>query len=188
MEKRVKMFFLLFSLLLTLNISAQDVGKRFDLTLKEEPMSSAFKRIGKVSGVNVLFAYEDVNTYKVSVTLTKVTAEEAVRAVIGKFPLTYIVKENGKYISVTKKAVASQSANFISRKPEKKVYAGTVVDESGMPLIGVSVTVSGVTGLGVTTDVDGRFTLEIPEEKNITSNMLVFSYIGMNTETAVGGG
>lgn len=188
MEKRVKMLLLLFSLLLTLNISAQDVGKRFDLTLKEEPMSSAFKRIGKVSGVNVLFAYEDVNAYKVSATLTKVTAEEAVRAVIEKFPLTYTVKENGKYISVTKKAIASQSANFISSKPEKKVYAGTVVDESGMPLIGVSVTLSGVTGLGVTTDIDGNFSLEIPKEKNITSDMLVFSYIGMDTETSKGGG
>ena len=99
------MLFLFFSFLLSLNISAQDMGKRFDLTVNDEAMSAVFKRIEKNSGVHVLFAYEDVKSYKVTTSLKNVTAEEAIRSVIGEFPLTYVLKENGKYISVTKKTV-----------------------------------------------------------------------------------
>lgn len=187
MRKRTKMLLFFFSFLLTLNLSAQDVGKKFSLTLKNESMSSVFKRIEKVSGVNILFAYEDVNTYKVTETLTNVTAEEAVRKVIGKYPLTYVVKENGKYISVTKKEVAVAEVPAKANLPVKKVYEGVVVDEADMPLIGVAVTISGVSNFGVATDIDGHFLMEVPEDKSGASNMLVFSYIGMNTETVRGG-
>lgn len=72
--------------------------------------------------------------------------------------------------------------------PVKKVYEGVVVDEADMPLIGVAVTISGVSNFGVATDIDGHFLMEVPEDKSGASNMLIFSYIGMNTETARGGG
>ena len=63
-------------------------------------MSSVFKKIGKVSGVRVEFAYEDVDSYRVTVNLKDVTAEEAVKAVIGDYPLMYSL--NGKFIVVSR--------------------------------------------------------------------------------------
>ncbi|RMG29247.1 MAG: SusC/RagA family TonB-linked outer membrane protein, partial [Bacteroidetes bacterium] len=54
---------------------------------------------------------------------------------------------------------------------------GTVTDENGDPLVGVTVLEKGTTR-GVITDGNGKFSLDIPGE----SSTLVFSYIGFATE------
>ena len=54
---------------------------------------------------------------------------------------------------------------------------GKVTDENSSPLIGASVTVK-ETNVGTTTDYDGNFTLEIPDDAEI----LIVSYIGFKTE------
>ena len=46
-------------LLITSMVSAQ-TGKRFSVTFKNEKLATALKTISKKSGVNVTFAYEDV--------------------------------------------------------------------------------------------------------------------------------
>ena len=55
---------------------------------------------------------------------------------------------------------------------------GVVSDSNGDPLVGVSVFVDGTT-LGVSTDVDGAYTIDIPDARGKT---LVFSCIGMATK------
>ena len=62
---------------------------------------------------------------------------------------------------------------------------GIVTDESGEPLVGVSVRYKEVPQVGVTTDMDGKFSIkEIDEGKT-----LVFSYVGMkNIEHLIKGG
>lgn len=54
--------------------------------------------------------------------------------------------------------------------------SGTVVDEAGIPLIGVNVIVDGTT-LGTITDIDGKFVLEVSPE-----SLLKVSYIGYKTQ------
>jgi TonB-linked SusC/RagA family outer membrane protein len=54
---------------------------------------------------------------------------------------------------------------------------GTVTDASGEPIPGVTVSVSG-TGLGTATDLDGNYSLTVPE-----GSSLVFSFIGFETQT-----
>lgn len=67
-----------------------------------------------------------------------------------------------------------------SQTPEKKViYRGVVIDDTDAPLPGVSVTLPHSKGMGVTTDVNGRFEISVPE----SVHNLVFSYIGMKTQT-----
>ena len=56
---------------------------------------------------------------------------------------------------------------------------GTVVDQSGEPLIGVSVLVKGTT-TGTVTDLDGNFSLEAASGKT-----LVVSYVGYRTQEIV---
>ncbi|MDE7115903.1 MAG: TonB-dependent receptor, partial [Muribaculaceae bacterium] len=53
---------------------------------------------------------------------------------------------------------------------------GMVVDEKGEPLIGVTVKVSGTT-TGASTDIDGKFSINIPGKKGV----LTFSYVGYRT-------
>ena len=54
---------------------------------------------------------------------------------------------------------------------------GKVTDSSGEPVIGASVVVQG-SKTGVVTDMNGQFSLSVPEGKKI-----VISYIGMKTQT-----
>ncbi len=61
---------------------------------------------------------------------------------------------------------------------------GTVTDGTGEPLIGVSVVVKGATGLGVVTDIDGNYKINV-KDKNAT---LVFSYIGYTPQEVNLGG
>lgn len=58
---------------------------------------------------------------------------------------------------------------------QEKTISGTVSDETG-PLPGVNVIVKGTTN-GTQTDFDGKYTL-----KASTGDVLVFSYVGMETK------
>ena len=60
---------------------------------------------------------------------------------------------------------------------QSRTVSGTVVDEQGVPLLGVNVSVSGTT-TGTITDIDGKFTLEVPAGAQLT-----FSYIGFISQT-----
>jgi TonB-linked SusC/RagA family outer membrane protein len=56
---------------------------------------------------------------------------------------------------------------------EKIQVSGTVIDEIGEPMISVSVSVKNEPGLGVMTDIDGKFSLSVKR-----SATLVFSFLG----------
>ena len=56
---------------------------------------------------------------------------------------------------------------------QTKTVKGTVLDENGEPLIGVSIVVKG-TSTGTITDFDGKFSINLPAG----SKELVVSYIG----------
>jgi TonB-linked SusC/RagA family outer membrane protein len=59
-----------------------------------------------------------------------------------------------------------------------KVIRGTVVDTNDEPLIAVSIVVTGNTYIGTLTDMDGNFSLTVPENtKSIT-----FSYVGFEKQ------
>ena len=55
---------------------------------------------------------------------------------------------------------------------------GTVLDEDGSPLIGVSILVKGTT-IGTTTDIDGSFELSVPSDDSV----LEISYLGYRSQT-----
>jgi len=62
---------------------------------------------------------------------------------------------------------------------QTKVITGTVISsEDQLPIPGVSVSVAGTT-LGTVTDIDGAFSLKIPED----AKALVASFVGMKTQT-----
>lgn len=53
---------------------------------------------------------------------------------------------------------------------------GIVTDENKEPMIGVNISIQNMPGLGVISDLDGRYTIKVP-----AYNTLVFSYIGFQT-------
>lgn len=66
---------------------------------------------------------------------------------------------------------------------QDRTITGTVTDNKQEPLIGVNVVVKGNTSVGAITDLNGKYSLSVPEGKAT----LVFSYIGYVTqEVSVG--
>jgi len=63
---------------------------------------------------------------------------------------------------------------------QKKAISGKVTDSSGMGIPGAAVVVKGTT-TGVTTDMDGKFTLSLPDD----AKTLVVSFVGMINQEAV---
>lgn len=65
-----------------------------------------------------------------------------------------------------------------------RTVSGRVTDSEGQPLIGAGVSVAENPTIGVVTDMDGNYSLEIPAE----ATALVYAFIGMDTVTeAIGG-
>lgn len=58
-----------------------------------------------------------------------------------------------------------------------RTVTGSVKDEKGEALVGVTVTMKNSSGIGTSTDMNGEFSLNIPENL-VTNATLVFSYIG----------
>lgn len=55
---------------------------------------------------------------------------------------------------------------------------GVVTDQEGEPLIGVNIVLQSDRARGTTTDLDGRFSLTVPNENDV----LLFSYLGFSTK------
>ena len=68
--------------------------------------------------------------------------------------------------------------SLVALLAQARVVTGTVLDSFGDPCMGVSVQVKGVAG-GVATDLDGKYSINVPSDKSV----LVFSYVGSKTQT-----
>ena len=65
----------------------------------------------------------------------------------------------------------------ISAQKQKVEVSGTIVDANGIPLIGATVVVKDKPGIGVASNIDGEYKIEME-----TFQYLVFSYIGFETQ------
>ena len=148
--------------------------------------------------VNIIF--EDRVLRNLSVTSEaarpQVTLEASLKALLSPFGLRYRKMKNNYLIlsgdSDTKKhstrtdppPVKSQVATDQAEQPVPAdlSISGTVNDENGLPMPGVSVLVKGTTQ-GTTTDVKGQFRLDVPD----ANTLLVFSFIGYSVQEVLVG-
>lgn len=67
--------------------------------------------------------------------------------------------------------------SLIKSDQDSRIITGTVTDNNNMPIPGANVTVTG-TDTGTTTDFDGNFTLEVPDD----ATTLTVSYLGFKSQ------
>ena len=79
------------------------------------------------------------------------------------------------YLPKMTSAIVDETANNARQQLEVR---GTVTDTSGATLPGVSVSLKNTTGIGTSTNLNGKYILDIPENDN---PVLVFTYIGFKT-------
>lgn len=163
---RIALF--LWCVLSVTSLQAQN-EKTITAEFKDTPLSSALKRIEKMSSYKILFTYDDVQAYKVTATLKDVTVKEALKKILEGKPFTFSDVTNGKYISVVYQPQQKTTAT--------KTIQGSVRDEHDDPLIGATLRVVN-SATGTITNANGDFTMRIPEA--ITT--IEVAFIGMKTQ------
>lgn len=169
-QRKFSKFCLFYLLLLSYsNPSNAAQGQIFTITLENAMYSQFFLEIEKLSDYSFVYNTNDINKlgrrnfYYVNTKL--------------EFILDECLKENGyvwqledKHIIIVKK---SQKQDVKSTKAR-----GIVLDDKGTPVVGATVRIQGTT-YGTTTNMDGKFELDIPDEMEI---VLIFSFVGMKEE------
>lgn len=162
----------------SLGLSAETMAQqeRVRLNLKEVSFHTLFNEIQRQTKLAFLFNHESVDQLgKISVNADNETVEEVLNTIFRNTGLTYTVK--GNMIVVKKQELQAQQQAVRSIK-----ITGKVTDVQGEPLPGVTILIKG-TILGTTTDVDGNYSISIPEGNAV----LVFRMVGMQTvEETVG--
>ena len=164
---------LLMCLLLQIR-GAQAQTARFTIHMENVPMEQVVNEIEKQSRYLFLFN-KDIDSRRiiVSVDAENQTITQILPVLFKDTELDYTIE--GMSILVTKKAEASE-------KPIQ--VRGKVLDQQGQPIVGASVIVQGTT-VGVSTDAQGRFELDVPAP--VASRVLEISYLGYETaHVAVG--
>lgn len=166
MEYTKKIIVLFLFSLVGYNVSAQqEKGNTITDNFQNLPVSEAIKRIENVSNYTFFYDASLVNVKQaVSLDVKAASIEDALNQLFAKSDIRFEIK-NLQIILYSK---AKETPN------ENIVIKGNVTDVKGDPLIGVSVVVKDNPKFGTTTDINGNYSLLIPDKNAV----LLFSYIG----------
>lgn len=169
-----RMFLMKFWLVITLfwlqPVQAQ--AGRIVMDLSHKTFSEAVEIFKQQTGTKFLYNQEKIQSQKSgTLQINANNTEDAIAQLLKAFKCTYKLVDG---VVVVKNA--PQTDNLVKRK-----ITGRVTDKDGNPLPGVSIIRKGTT-IGITTDVDGNFTLVLTGEGPIP---LVFSFIGMETKEVI---
>ncbi len=158
-------------------IVAQSSSKKISISCKNEPLANVLKKVEKASGCKVLFTYDEVQDYKVTISAKQQQVGSILKSIFDKLPFNY--KFKGNFINVSKKKKRIFSLSDGEEKGTHTVR-GIVIDEYGNAIPGINIVV--VNGrYGTTTNVEGNFKLDLKSEKETVE----FSFIGMKKKRMV---
>lgn len=169
---RPKFTYLVFFLLLfSAIISANGQARTISLNLSKVPLNTALKTIEKQTSMSIVYNTNDVDIARtVSIDVSNVSLSTAMNRLFKGTNVIYSIVDNH--------IVLSTKSNSTNQQPKKNIPVnGTVTDDQGEPLIGVSVLIKGTTK-GYITDIDGKFNMQAA-----VGDVLEFSYIGYTSQT-----
>lgn len=169
-SKRLWITFLFFSIIATGFMQAANkvfAQTTVTATFKNATLSEVLWEIQRQTDFTFVYSTNDVKQVKVqSLNVNNEKIANVLDKCLKNSGLTYSVHNGVIAIKQTeeKEMVAPQ---------QKSTLSGTVLDETGEPIIGANILVKGTTN-GTTTDMDGHFSLEVDR----TPTTLIVSYIG----------
>ncbi len=172
----IQLLFCSFLLANTGNAQRKSIDEvKISLKLEEKPLAQLFKQVE--SKTDYKFTYTD-NLVNLNQAITVIENNRSlydILAMVSAQTKLGFVQVNDNIHVKLRESTSEENAVTITEQ-EDVVVSGLVKDETGEPLPGVTVIVKGTT-LGTATDLDGRYTLQAPEEA-----VLVFSFIGFITQ------
>ena len=165
------------SLMLSLSAFAANAdAQQVSVTVSNAKVKTVLNSISDQTGLSLAYSAQVVDlNRKVSLNFVNTEVSEVLNAMFGNTAIGYEIKDGKIYLFK-----AAERTTALANQ-QKKIITGTVVDPNGEAVIGANVLVKGTTN-GTITDIDGKFSLEVPE-----GAMLLVSYIGYGDyETKVG--
>ena len=165
------------SLMLSLSAFATNAdAQQVSITVNNAKVKTVLNSISDQTGLSLAYSAQVVDlNRKVSLNFVNTEVSEVLNAMFGNTAIGYEIKDGKIYLFK-----AAEKTTALANQ-QKKIITGTVVDSNGEAVIGANVLVKGTTN-GTITDIDGKFSLEVPE-----GAMLLVSYIGYGDyETKVG--
>ena len=165
------------SLMLSLSAFAANAdAQQVSVTVSNAKVKTVLNSIADQTGLSLAYSAQVVDlNRKVSLNFVNTEVSEVLNAMFGDTAIGYEIKDGKIYLFK-----AAERTTALANQ-QKKIITGTVVDPNGEAVIGANVLVKGTTN-GTITDMDGKFSLEVPE-----GAMLLVSYIGYGDyETKVG--
>ena len=163
---------LVFVFLSVSSLFASVNAQRVSIELKNVSLREIFEQVKKQTGMSFMYSNDDIrHLQKRDFKMTDADVVTIMEACLKDTGLTFEVVDE---VVIVKPAV--QVMNSVPQK--KMVLSGTVKDNRGDVMPGVTVRIKGTT-LGVATDIDGKWNLEIPEMNDV---VLVFSFVGMESQ------
>lgn len=169
------------------DIEAQVLEKRVSLNVEAQEIGKALRQIEKQSAIRFVFSPQVIKSrQKVNIRSEKQKLGELLDEILVPLGISYEV--SGKYILLSDERKAFEEAETeeenlspVTATPDRTVR-GTVTDQKGEPLPGVTIMVKGNTQ-GTSTNVEGGYSLsDIPD-----AAVLVFSFVGMQAHEVVVG-
>ncbi|MHB1179386.1 MAG: SusC/RagA family TonB-linked outer membrane protein, partial [Daejeonella sp.] len=152
-------------------LHAEVHSQSFNFNESNTTVKQMFKQIEKNSKYSIFYRLDQVNlNQKINVVTKGGTIENVMGQVLRNQPLTFEVVDQVVVVKLSSGLTLDLKA----------IVKGVVTDVSGETLPGVSVKVKG-TNIGTTTDLDGRYTINAPEDNSV----LVFTYIGYVTQEVI---
>lgn len=149
--------------------------QKMDVVFHDEMLENVLEYLKTNTDYEFVYRRESLGNLKVkNVELKDVTLKQV---------LDQVLRQNGFDYEIVDKIVIVRKIALNQQKKEIKI-TGRVTDEKGEVLPGVTVIVKG-TQLGTATDMDGKYSLTLPEGKE--NHTLVFTMVGMETKEVVVG-
>lgn len=165
---------MLFLMMFGYGLSAYASNSKVSIDVDGIALENVLKSIEQQTKYRFIYSKETIN---VNVPVTLNVKDEALTSVLDKLFATHGIS----YVIDKKQIVLNSRSTKVNKKDSaskgnKIKVSGIVSDPSGEPLIGASVR-SDVSAVGVSTDIDGRYEIEVPAGSNI-----LFSYVGYCSE------
>lgn len=163
---------IIFVTLFQLHAETADSQERVSISFKDALIEEVIKEVETQSGYVVVYNNTLMkNMERVTVRLMNVNAKDALNEALKGSGLECKLVDG--FLVISKKDGRDEVKKEVLRK-----IKGKVMDQQGGTLPGVTVLIKGTT-LGVVTDVDGKFLIDVPKRD---STVLVFSFVGMITQ------
>lgn len=165
--------------------------KQVSITVENKSLKTVLNQIEKAAKVKFMYSPKVVQAERrVSISVTRQTLGDVLQQVFDPLSLTYRV--SGDHIVLSRMKTEPQSLNgtspasVIPELPAERTVTGTVFDDRGESLPGVSVMLKG-TQRGTVTDPEGNYILVLADADFNPDAVLVFSFVGyLSQEVAVG--